>query len=72
MDEQDFINSIRAYAIVHYETSGWDELVEAWGDGDILEYYSDANGNEKKAFKEIKKTLKLRQDYACEIRSSKF
>jgi len=72
MNEQDFIKGIRAYAMVHYKTGGWDEVVEAWGDGDILEYYSDANGDEKKAFKEIKKTVKLRHDYSNEIRSTKF
>ena len=72
MNELDFINGIRAYAMVHYKTDGWDEVIEAWGDGDILEYYSNADGNEKKAFKEIKKTLKLRRDYADEIRSTEF
>jgi hypothetical protein len=56
----------------HYETGGWDEVVEAWGDGDILEYYSDAGGDVKKAFKSIAKTVKVRHDYAEEIRSTAF
>ena len=72
MNEQDFINHVRSYAMDHYETGGWDEVVEAWGDGDILEYYSDANGDVKKAFKSIAKTVKLRHDYAEEIRSTAF
>jgi hypothetical protein len=56
MNEQEFINHVRRYAMDHYE-GGWDEVVEAWGDGDILEYYSDANGDVKKAFKSIAMTI---------------
>jgi hypothetical protein len=72
MNEQDFINEVRKYAMYHYNEGGWDEVVEAWGDGDILEYYSDSNGNTKKAFKEIAKTVKLRHEYSEEIRSTAF
>jgi soluble cytochrome b562 len=71
MDEQDFIYFVKQYAMDNYN-EGWDEVVEAWDDGDILEYYSDADGNVKKAFKEIKETLKLRREYAEEIRSTAF
>jgi len=70
MTEQDFIGSVRAYAREHYETGGWSEVEECWEDGDILEYFSDANGNAKKAFKEIKDTIKLRFDYAEDIRGA--
>lgn len=70
MTEQDFINEVRVYAMTHYETGGWSEIVEAWDDGDILEYFSDANCNAKKAFKEIKNTIKLRFDYAEDIRNA--
>ena len=72
MNEQDFIHHVRDYAIAHYNKGGWDEVVEAWGDGDILEYWSEANGNDKKAFKEIAKTVKVRYQYAKEIRSTAF
>ena len=51
----------------HYTKGGWDYVVEAWSDGDILEYYSEANGNTKKAFKAISKVVKERFDYAQEI-----
>jgi hypothetical protein len=72
MDEQQFINSVRAHAITNYSNGGWNVVVEAWDDGDILEYYSDADGNVKKAFNEIKETVKLRHEYAEEIRSTAF
>ena len=72
MNEQDFIYFVKQYAMDHYNSGGWDEVVEAWEDGDILEYYSEADGNTKKAFKEIKETLKLRREYAEEIRNTAF
>jgi len=71
MNEQDFIYFVKQYAMDNYN-EGWDEVVEAWDDGDILEYYSDADGNVKKALKEIKETLKLRREYAEEIRNTAF
>jgi len=67
MNEQQFINEVRQYAMDHYTKGGWDYVVEAWSDGDILEYYSEANGNTKKAFKAISKVVKERFDYAQEI-----
>ena len=39
LDEQQFIRAVRSYAHQHYESGGWDEVAEAWDDGDILEYY---------------------------------
>ena len=72
MNEQDFINEVRRYAMDHYNKGGWDEVVEAWSDGDILEYYSDAGEDVEKAFKAIKETVQLRHEYAKEIRSTAF
>jgi hypothetical protein len=71
MNKEDFINHVRLYAMDHYN-KGWDEVVEAWGDGDILEYYSGADGNVKKAFAKIKKTVQLRRQHTEEIRSTTF
>ena len=70
MTEPEFIGYVRRFAMNNYEKNGWDEVVEAWSDGDILEYY--IQGNTKKAFKEIAKTVQLRHEYAEEIRSTKF
>ena len=68
MNEQDFIMCVRDHAMKNYENGGWSEIVECWDDGDIMEYLNDADGNAKKAFKEIKATIKLRFDYAEDIR----
>jgi len=70
MNEQEFINQVRQYAMEHYEKGGWDYVVEAWGDGDILEYYSDANGNTKKAFRNIASAVKTRYQYEQEIKNA--
>jgi len=72
MDEQEFITYMNRYARNHYEQGGWDEVVEAWSDGDFLEYYSDAGGDARKALQEIAKIVKLRYEYAQEIRSTAF
>ena len=69
---EDFIKMVRQYALDHYNTGGWDEIVEAWTDSDLLEYYSNANGNAKKAFKALAKTVKLRHEYAEDIRNTAF
>ena len=70
MDEQDFINQVRQYAMDHYNKGGWDEVVEAWADGDILEYYIEGNTN--KAFRNIASAVNTRREYANEIRSTAF
>ena len=70
MTEPEFIGYVRNHAMTNYEKGGWDEVVEAWSDGDILEYY--IQGNTKKAFKDLAKIVKFRYEYAQEIRSTAF
>ena len=70
MNEQQFINHVREHALRNYETGGWDYVVEAWEDGDILEYWSDAKGDNTKAFKAIADAVKTRYDYVQEIRNA--
>jgi hypothetical protein len=40
MNEQTMIEDIKAYAIANYN-NGWDNIVECWEDGDILEALSE-------------------------------
>jgi len=66
-DEQTLIAYIRAYAYEHYN-SGWDEVVEAWSDGDILEVLSETQFD-------LPKTMDLIQsimDVRAEIRDTAF
>jgi hypothetical protein len=67
MTAEEFIRYVRKYAQDHYENSGWDEVVEAWDDLDIIEYYDRAGGNDKKAFKALARMVKIRKDYAEDI-----
>ena len=72
MNEQKFIDYVRNYALEHYDTGGWDYVEEAWSDEDILKCYSNANGDTKKAFKEIAKIVKSLFEFSEEIRSTAF
>jgi hypothetical protein len=72
MNEQDFIDYVRNYADEHYGNNGWDFVVEAWTDGDIIARFENAGGDTKKAFKSIQKTVKDCFDYEQEIRSTSF
>ena len=67
INEQEFIAYVRNHAMRNYEKNGWDYVVEAWDDGDILEYFSDANCNPTRAFARIKAAVKARHAYAQEI-----
>jgi hypothetical protein len=43
MNEYKMIAAVRKYALDHYEDGdGWDYVVEAWADGDILEVAGNA------------------------------
>jgi hypothetical protein len=70
MTEKEFIDYVRNYAIEHYDTNGWDFVIEAWTDSDIIARFENAGGNVKKAFKSIQKTVKDCFDYEQEIRNS--
>jgi hypothetical protein len=55
------IEYIRLHAQARY-SKGWDPVVEAFTDGDILEYLSDADFNLPKAIKAIEEWLEIRQE----------
>lgn len=43
----DLVKAVRAYAEAHYESDGWDFLVECWDDSDIQETISGAETAEE-------------------------
>jgi hypothetical protein len=66
-NEEALVAYIRRYAEMNY-TQGWDEVVEAWSDGDILELLSDNQFD-------LPKTMKLLQsimDVRAEIKNTAF
>jgi hypothetical protein len=67
INEQEFIVYVRNYAMRNYDKNGWDYVVEAWEDSDIIEYFSDANCNPTRAFARIKAAVESYHAYAQEI-----
>jgi hypothetical protein len=55
------IQAIRIHANDNY-SHGWDAVVEAFTDGDILEYLSDADFDLPKAIKAIQSWIDIRQE----------
>ena len=55
------IEYVRLHANARYE-QGWSAVVEAFTDGDILEYLSDANFNLPKALKAIQEWVDIRKE----------
>ena len=62
-DEMEAIREIRAYANDRYNDGlGWDAVIEAFTDGDILEYVSNADGNIVQAIKDIQEWIDIRKE----------
>lgn len=59
--EQLLIQGIRKIAEYKYE-QGWSAIVEAWSDGDILEYLSNADMDLPKTLKAIQDWVDLRAE----------
>jgi hypothetical protein len=73
MNEQELIHAVRTHAMANYEKGGWDYVVEAWDDGDILEIISDKNATTvKQAIKAVGAEVKLHDDYRKDIQAEEF
>lgn len=59
--EQLLIQGVRKIAEQKYE-QGWSAIVEAWSDGDILEYLSNADMDLPKTLKDIQDWVDLRAE----------
>lgn len=67
----ELVTFVKAYAAVNYHKDGWDEVVEAWDDGDIILAMGTArtvNG----AVCKVAAVVKARHSYAKEIRATAF
>lgn len=60
-DEQMLIEAVRMHANTNY-SKGWDAVVEAFSDGDILEYLSNNAMNLRKTIKDIQAWIDLRKE----------
>ena len=72
-DEQACIQFIRNYAETNYN-KGWDLVVEAYDDGDLLEELSEHNFDLKKTIQSLQDTIDLRkqlmEEHQAEARQS--
>ena len=72
-DEQACIQFIRKYANDRYN-EGWDLVVEAYDDGDLLEELSEHNFDLKKTIQSLQDTINLRkqlmEEHQAEARQS--
>lgn len=65
----ELIKSVREYALAHYTVGGWDYVVEAWDDADIIEAIKGAKTPEA-AIKSVEEVVKSLNDYREDIRNS--
>lgn len=69
MSEADLIVAVRDHAFTHYNTDGWDYLVECWEDGDILECLNGATTTEQ-AIRNVREALRPLADMRSEVRAA--
>lgn len=68
---EQIVAGVRAHAEANYDKGGWDEVVEAWDDADILKEAGTArtlNG----AICKVAAVVKTRHEYAEDIRAEAF
>ena len=66
-----YVTAIKAHAIAHYETDGWDYVVECYDDAQIADIIKTAR-TEKGAIRMMRAHLKPRADYRREIQNEAF
>ena len=64
-----FVARVRTHAQANYEVGGWDYVVEAWDDADILEALEGAAGDVEKAFAGIVDTLEILADRRADVQA---
>lgn len=63
--------AVKAYAIAHYETDGWDYVVECYSDADISDIIKTAR-TPAGAIKKMRAAIKPRADYRDDIQGEAF
>ena len=70
-DEKVLVEYIRIHANANY-TQGWDEVVECWEDGDILEVLSEVDFDLPKAIAAIQSVVDVLNERKADARNSVF
>lgn len=71
MDTNEIVKALRRYALEHYEEDGWDYVVEAYDDEELLEEIRGATSLEE-AIAMISPTLKVIDDHRRDIQATAF
>jgi hypothetical protein len=71
MDEYNLVEAVRQYARKHYNTRGWDIVVEAWADGDILEAIEDAS-TPAVAIARVAKIARIQDSVRADVQAEAF
>lgn len=69
MNRDALIKGVREYAIHNYNREGWDVVVEAWEDEDILRCVQDATTVEQ-AIENVREMVKIYNDVREDIRNA--
>jgi hypothetical protein len=67
----DFTAAVKDYALAHYETDGWDYVVECYSDDEIAGIIKNCR-TEKGAIKTMRARVKPRADYRADIQAEAF
>ena len=67
----ELVAAVRAHALEHYETDGWDFVVECWEDADIVEAIGPATTPED-AIEAVLETTRLLDERRREVRAEIF
>jgi hypothetical protein len=70
---QEHIDSVREYALDHYELDGWDYLIEAISDDEIrAQFASDKTPTYREFFNEMKEWMQLLDSHRRDIQGTAF
>jgi len=67
----DFTAAVKDYALAHYETDGWDYVVECYSDAEIADVIKTAR-TAAGAVKMMRAQVKPRADYRADIQAERF
>lgn len=71
IEMSDLVFAVREHAYENYTRNGWDVVVEAWDDDDIIEAIGKAR-TEKGAIKKVREAMSPYAEYRKEIQSTAF
>jgi len=67
----DFTAAVKDYALTHYETDGWDYVVECYSDAEITDIIKTAR-TAAGAIKLMRAQVNPRADYRADIQAERF